>query len=338
MSIRSRQIPDAMTMTDAGDERVTADSATTPLVFRCLVAVSLGETDPFADDRSRERFESAYDRATTRSERDALRRALETESDPEQIRSVLDAVRAALVRADVSVVLDHQVPFSFSPADAGLYTFLVEESESAARNVPVPSEFETDVNAGLDDGLGGSFDEAAERFERALERAEDGQPFVPRVLAGWARLRCGDLDQVRDHVGALYRSDPEATSPRVLGIAASHPETERFFDGALAARLFVRHTVSYPGESSVSASIGLHSADGTTEWVSLEGACAFPKLAEDVTLRLRFDGTFEAFPRVHGYTVGFGVVDRKRAVVTDVLERRCTGPVTAASTERLRLR
>ncbi len=315
----------------------TAENSVFPLLFRALTAVIDDEEGTFADPSSKNRMREAYLAATTTEQRAAFERAITNEENPDLVREVLESVQAECAQANTSITLLHDANFEVSSRDASLYTFLATEDAEATAHLEPPARLESDIEDGLTAGLKEDYERASDCFERALEAAvEDDGRFVASVLAAWAAFQCGEDDRALELVKRAASIETESIAARMIGVAISHPSTERFRSGALGIRLFLRHTIACPGDSSATLEIG-YPTSSDPEWVTLTQPYVFPKLATRQTVRLRLTGTFDDFPQVHGYYVALGIVDIVDNTSTDVVDVLLSGPVTADAEERLEL-
>ena len=350
-----------------------------PLLFRGLEAVvGLGDGETFADDESKQALEDVYTDAVAPDRRASLEDALATETNPDLVRTVLETVQSALETQESTITLDHRTVLSLPTREARLYSLLTNPTRDTADGVEalVTGRVLSAIERGLEDALHGEYESAAAHFEAARE-ATVGMPtsdpdvddaVVSRVLAAWAHFHRGESDRALERVAGALQYDEDAWSPRIIGVAANHPESQGFLEGRLGVRLCVRHTIEQPSGSTVDEAFGcVRTEDGTlglderrvsslesdenaedrqtpplhgrddVDWIDLENPCTVPEVTSDAIVRLRLQGSATDFPTVHGYYVGFGIVDFEQRSVTDIIEILLSGPVTTTVDERLEI-
>ncbi|MCU4751286.1 hypothetical protein OB919_04690 [Halobacteria archaeon AArc-curdl1] len=350
-----------------------------PLLFRGLEAViGLGDGETFADDESKQALEDVYTDSVAPDERKAFEDALGTETNPDLVRSVLETVQSALEAKKATITLDHRTVLSLPTREACLYSVLTNPTRDTATGVEelVTDRVRAAIERGLEDALDSEYESAAAHFEAARE-ATVGMPtsdpdvddaVVSRVLAAWAHFHRGESDRALERVAGALQYDEDAWSPRIIGVAANHPESQGFLEGRLGVRLCVRHTIEQPSGSTVDEAFGcVRTEDGTlglderrdsslesdenaedrqtpplhgrddVDWLNLENPSVLSEVTSDTIVRLRLQGNATGFPTVHGYYVGFGIADFEQGAVTDIIELVLSGPVTATVDERLEL-
>lgn len=323
------------------------------LVLNALLALfdspSSQGPDFLADDASRRVLRDAYHAATTAAERDRFQRtatrarrtdALTEEGAVEQLREVTTAVIVELDDRDVTALVDHRAQLSLAGRDAHLSTFGNGKDPGVLDRLEFPSAIAQHVDSGGECVREGEFSRAAEAFERAVtEHSAPGATIATRILAAQANHWSERDDRAIDFVEEALHLDTDAWSARLIGLAAGHRYPDRFRRGKLSAQAFLRYTIDTPADSGVRPQVGFGTPSART-WHDLDGtAKCYPieRLEPKTWVRLRLRGTFPAFPAVHGYYVGLGVIDCEVFEVRDVERVLVSGPQTASSTETLRL-
>lgn len=335
-----------------GDEPERAIDA---ILLNALVDVAVeGSTPVLADDISRELVRRTLEEATTDEQRERFAEAISaaeggTESDgkaTDDVVAVLDAVRDSLADRDVRVVVDHEASFSLDPDQVALYNFARTKSPATLSGLDLPSSVATLVEDGANEAASGNYEAAAQAFVDAVEAAGTGDGAVAtRTLAAWAHHWAGDDHGAIDFVEEALHLHMGAWGPKLAGHSSdpdrSFARPQQFRDGKYAAMAVLRYTVDCPDGTDLTASLGLGDGSGEVdEWVELKGpdeCTPIPRLAPENTLRLRLTGDVPAFPAMHGYYVGLGILDREVEELREIYQLFLEGPLGDRVSETIRL-
>jgi len=310
-----------------------------------------GSTPVLADEPSRDVVATTLDDATTEAERRRFAEAIATTENADQgaseaISRVIDAVRDALATRGVRVVVDHEASFSLDPDQVALYNFARTRSPSALTSLDLPSPIREQVEEGATRAAEGDYEAAARIFTDAVDEGGTGHNSVAiRTLAAWAHHWAGEDHNAIDFVEEALHLHMDAWSPKLAGHSAdpdrSFARPQQFRDGKYAAMAVLRYTVDCPDGTDLTPALGLGTDDGDSdEWVELAGTdeCTpVPRLAPENTLRLRLAGDVPAFPAMHGYYIGLGIVDLEVTELREVYQLFLEGPVGDRVTETIRM-
>lgn len=341
--------------TAAGGDETRGERSVRPIdsvLLNALAEVTVEESTPVLDDEtSRGVLEDTLTEVTTEAARRRFAEAIATPDNSEEdgsddISVVVDAVRDALAARGVRVVVDHEASFSLDPEQVALYNFSRTRSPSALSSLEPPSQARGLVEEGAAMVAEEDYEAAAGIFADAVDEAGTGEGSVAvRTLAAWAQHWAKNDHAAIDFVEEALHLHMDAWSPKLVGHSAdpdrSFARPQQFRDGKYAAMLVLRYTVDCPGGTDLTPALGLGSDDGeVAEWVDLEGTpeCTpLPRLAPENTLRLRLAGDVPAFPAMHGYYVGLGVVDLEVMELREVYRLFLEGPVGDRVTETIRI-
>lgn len=327
------------------------ERAIDPVLMNALADVVTGG-GALADEESRAVVRDVLEAVTSTEERDRFHDAIETvyaEGEAsgevrEAVSDVVDSVREALADRNARVVVDHETPIPVDERDAALYDFATNEDPSALSRLDLPSQVGEYVSAGAEHVADGEYEAAAEAFDRAVDAAGTGDASVTtRTLAAWANHWAGDDRAAIDYVEEALHLHADAWPPTLAGYSAepdpSFARPEQFRDGKYAAMATLRYTVDCPEGTAIEPFVDVGEGDDP-EWVELSGTdeCTpIPRLGSDPTLRLRLSGEVPAFPGMHGYYVGLGIVDLEVTEFREVYRLLVDGPLGESVVERIRV-
>jgi hypothetical protein len=304
----------------AGDERrVLADDASVGIIERAVTDVTAPE--------ERERFRAVLGRLRSTGETDGDSRAA--------VETVVDAVRERLTAAGARVTVDHEVPIPAGPVETAVYDFTMNMDATALAGLDLPAAIRERIETGARLSGQGDFEAAAEAFTRAADEAETGDGSVTaRTLAAWAHHWAGDDHAAIDFVEEALHLHTDAWLPTLAGFSAdpdpAFARPDQFRDGKYAAMAALRYTVDTPGSTSLTPFLARRTDDGEIgSWVELDGTdeCTpIHRLGSDPVLRLRLTGDVPAFPAIHSYYVGLGIVDLEVTELREVYRLLVNGP------------
>lgn len=342
---------DADARSDAGD--AAPERAIDPVLLNALADVVSG-TDVLADDESRSVLSEALSDATTADERERFQEAIgrvqaegESSGEPrEAAATVVDAVRETLADRGATVTVDHEAPIPVDPTDAAVYDFATSQDPAMLADLDLPAAVAPHVADGASLVGEGDYAAAAEAFTRAVDEASGGDGSVTtRALAAWAHHWAGDDHAAIDFVEEALHFHADAWTPTQAGYSAdpdpSFAQSEQFRDGKYAAMAVLRYTVDCPEGTSITPFLGRgDGAGGIEEWVELDGTdeCTpIHRMGSHPVLRLRISGRVPAFPAMHSYYVGLGIVDFEVDELRAVYHLLLEGPLGEQVTETIRV-
>ncbi|MFC5368996.1 hypothetical protein [Salinirubrum litoreum] len=313
----------------ASDERrVLADEASDAIVGQALTdATSAAE---------RERFRDVIGRLRTTGEMNADSR--------EAVDTVVDAVRDHLTAAGTRVTVDHEVPIPADPVETAVYDFTMTRDATRLTGLDLPEAVGDHVEDGARLSEAGEFEAAAEAFTRATDEAKTGDGSVTaRTLTAWAHHWAGDDHAAIDFVEEALHLHTDAWLPTLAGFSAdpdpAFARPQQFRDGKYAAMAALRYTVDTPDGTSLTPALARRNDDGEIDsWVELEGTdeCTpIHRLGAGPVLRLRLTGEVPAFPAIHSYYVGLGIVDLEVTELREVYRLLVNGPAGDGVTETI---
>lgn len=323
-----------------------------PILTNALAEVLVDGPAVLADDESRAIVRETAESVTTPEERAAFGEAVgavhEEGTAGDEARtaavSVVDPVRAALADRGARVTVDHETPVPVDEETAAVYNFARHREPEALTALDLSPSVASHVETGAEKVAAGEYDAAAAAFTRAVEAAGTGDDAVTtRTLAAWAHHWAGDDHGAIDFVEEALHLHADAWLPKLAGHSAdpdpSYARPQQFRDGKYAAMAVLRYTVDRPPGTELTPYLGVGDEDGDgREWVELEGpddCTPVHRLGPEPVLRLRFSGDVPAFPAVHGYYVGLGVVDLEVAELREVFRLLVDGPLGEAVTETI---
>lgn len=301
-----------------------------------------------ADEASREVVADAFEAAVTPADRDRFRDRLEAirdrpESDlsEEDQRFLLDFaadVLDVLAARGTTATLVHEARLSVPPREAAVYSFMVGADPAVLQTFPMPEAVADPVSAGAEAFADGDFETAIERFDEAIDESAGGDGAIAaRVLAGAACQRAGRDADAMDYVEETLHLETRAWTAKLVGYAADHRFPEKFREGKLGSRVFLRWAAGLPETGEVEAAVG--PADGSEEPRPLTGSpeCQpIDRLWPETTVRVSVTGQLPDVPNVETYYVATGVADLEVFEARTVEQVLLSGPSSADATERLR--
>lgn len=304
----------------AGEERrILADEASADLVRQALTDATSAE--------QRERFHAVLGRLGTDGATDGESRAV--------VQAVVDAVRERLTAAGTRITVDHEVPIPADPVETAVYDFTMNADATALIGLDLPEAITDLIERGARLCEAGEFEAAAEAFTRATDEAKTGDGSVTaRTLTAWAHHWAGDDHAAIDFVEEALHLHTDAWLPTLAGFSAdpdpAFARPEQFRDGKYAAMAALRYTVDTPDGTSLTPFLARRDDDGAIDsWVELQGTdeCTpIHRLGAEPVLRLRLTGEVPAFPAIHSYYVGLGIVDLEVNELREVYRLLVNGP------------
>lgn len=343
---------------DAADESKSGGSdperAIDPVLLNALADATDQVEGVLEDDASRTLLRETLEGATSEADREGFEAAIQrvrsagetSGEDRETVATVVDAVRAALADRGARVVVDHRATVSIGAREAALYNFSRSKDPAELADLSLPAAAMAHVEEGAALVGEGDYEAAAAAFSRAVDETGAGDGGLSaRTLAGWANHWAGDDAAAIDFVEEAMHLHTDAWSPTLVGFSAdpeaSFATPQQFRDGKYAAMALLRYTVDCPEETSLTPSVGLAATDGEVrEWVELTGddeCTPVPRLGAETVLRLELAGAVPAFPAMHGYYLGLGVVDREVTETREVYRLFVDGPFGERVTETVRI-
>jgi len=314
------------------------------LVLNGLVDLVDNDETVLADETSVKRLAAAYEAVTTDLQREQFRTIVEnmddrTDSETETLLEITDLVIDRLAETESRATVSHVAHLQLPPRQVATYAFMRDPTSERANSLSVPEGVCEHVVAGASHAERGAFDEALEDFETALAETTDEAAMTPRVLAAWANHWAGDDERAVELVTAALEADANAWDALIVGIAADHTDPQKFRDGELSVRPYLRWIVEESDDSSITPSAGYPGDDGTIHWQRLTDGTAdctpIDRLEPEMRLRLEISGKISAFPSLHGYYLGIGVVEPDGPRARTIDRKLASGPVTVDSSETL---
>lgn len=363
---------DTREATADGDETET-ERPVDSVLLNAVTDVILGERNALADDASRAVVEDVLSAATTPDERDQFRTAVEQirrgtdrggpasggeaaassssaetaaqVADPRAaVATVVDAVRAALADSGARVTVDHVVSIPVVPRETAVYDFARTREPAALDRLDLSETVASHVTDGAQLVAAGEFAAAADAFTRAVDETGSGHTAVTtRTLAAWAHHWAGDDYAAIDFVEEALHHHADAWLPTLPGYSAdpdpSFARPAQFRDGKYAAMAVLRYTVDCPEGTSFTPFLGRgETPSDVTDWTELDGTdeCTpIHRFGADPVLRLRLSGEVPAFPGLHSYYVGSGIVDLEVTELREVYRLLLEGPLGEEATETI---
>jgi hypothetical protein len=329
--------------TDPRSRNKKPERAVDPVLLNALADVVREEQWVLADDASAELTRRAFLDATSVAERERFEAAIghsrtnsETDSESrEAVETVVDAVRERLTEAGTRITVDHEVPIPADPVETAVYDFTMNVDATALTGLDLPEAITEYIETGANLSEAGEFEAAAEAFTRATDEAKTGDGSVTaRTLAAWAHHWAGNDHAAIDFVEEALHLHTGAWVPTLAGFSAdpdpAFARPEQFRDGKYAAMAALRYTVDTPGTTSLTPFLARRDDTGEIDsWVELAGTdeCTpIHRLGPDPVLRLRLTGEVPAFPAIHSYYVGLGIVDLEVTELREVYRLLVNGP------------
>lgn len=319
------------------------ERAIDPVLLNALADVAGEERWILTDDTSAELIRQAFIDATSAPERERFNEAIgrlqtggETNSaSREAVETVVDAVRERLTEAGTRITVDHEVPIPADPVETAVYDFTMNRDATALIGLDLPEAITEHIETGATRSEAGEFEAAAEAFTRATDEAKTGDGSVTaRTLTAWAHHWAGNDHAAIDFVEEALHLHTDAWLPTLAGFSSdpdpAFARPEQFRDGKYAAMAALRYTVDTPGTTSLTPFLARRNDTGEIDsWVELDGTdeCTpIHRLGPDPVLRLRLTGEVPAFPAIHSYYVGLGIVDLEVTELREVYRLLVNGP------------
>jgi hypothetical protein len=332
----------------------TPERAIDPVLLNAVADTVGDERRVLADDESAAVVRRAVSEATSADERerfravvDRLRTTDETSSDSRAVvETVVGAVRERLSEQGTRITVDHDVPIPVDPTEAAVYDFATNLDPAALTGLDLPPAVTEHVDTGAGLAGEGEFEAAAEAFTRAADEAQTGDGSVTaRTLAAWAHHWAGDDHAAIDFVEEALHLHADAWLPTLAGFSAdpdpAFARPAQFRDGKYAAMAVLRYTVDTPDATGLTPYLARRTDDGAVDsWTELDGTdeCTpIHRFGPDPVLRLRLTGEVPAFPAIHSYYVGLGIVDLEVTELREVYRLLVNGPAGERVRETIRV-